>query len=147
MDRLGEVIDLDQGQLYHINAIPHPPLVLGDAVAPITEIWTVSFPLDYPENLQMRFEALMRKLFGVVEQQHICKGSSGGWVLEDINVPGILDQVKSFQAFIGWRSLQECREFHETSTFRDAVAPVEAAAGLLKITLRYYSGTVEDGHA
>lgn len=137
---------MSRGKLYHMHATPHPPLVLSSRVSPVTGIWSIFFPVDYSEDAQYQFNEDVKKLFTMVGKQPICKGSSGGWVVEDIKIPDVTNKVKAFQAFMGWESLRTAREFQQTSTFEEAATPIENARYLVRITKVYYTGTLEDSN-
>lgn len=145
MNRLGEVVKLDEGRLHHVEATPHPPLVLSDRVAPVTEIWLISFPATCPERHQREFEEKMLLFLEVMEKQQIFRGSARGWVLEPLDTGHADSQMSmAYQVFIGWESLSAIQRFQETSTWVNAYLALEDARDLGEIKLVYYSGIQSD---
>lgn len=129
--------------MYHAHLKPHPPNeVLSDHVSPATEILNVYFPLDYSESDQQKFEEGLKKVVAVIEKDaRTYTASSGGWVVEDVEIPGTSEKARMYQALIGWQSVEAHMSFRETQSFKDNIHHLRAAKDLKKLHVTHFHGT------
>lgn len=142
VDSLKSVADLSTLQMYHANFKPHPPSqVLGRSTSPATEILLVYFPTDYSKEDQDKFEADIQKLIAVIKQ-HSDKytGSAGGWVLEELTIPGTEEKAKVYSANLGWKSVEDHLDFRGTDAFKENIHLLRGAKDLKKLTVVHYHG-------
>jgi len=130
--------------MFHAHFTPHPPTeALSDHVSGATEILTAYFPSDYSEADQKTFDDNIRKLVAVVEKEagtsH--KASAGGWVVEELEIPGTSEKGKAYQALIGWQSMEAHMEFRNNKTFQENIPLLRNAKDLKKVAMTHYSGT------
>ena len=143
LDRFGNIAHLDKAQMYHANLTPHPASqVLSDVNTPACETLVVYFPSGYSQADQDKFEEDMKKFVKVVEDNaDTYTGSAGGWIKEELPIPGTEDKGKAYAAFIGWTSVQGHLDFRETQPFKDNVHLLRGAKDLKKLTVIHTSGT------
>ena len=135
--------EISQAQLYHTHLTPFPATeALSDRVSPSTEILMVYFPSDYSQADQDKFVEDFKKLVKAIEDNaDTYRGSAGGWVVEDIPIPGTSDKGKAYSAFIGWRSMEDHMQFRDTKTFKDNAHWLTDAKELKHFTMVHYGGT------
>ncbi len=143
LDRFGMIAHNDQAQMYHVHLTPHPPSqVLSDVNTPACETLVMYFPSDYSQADQDKFEESIKKLVKVVEDNaETYTGSAGGWVVEELPIPGTEEKGKAYAAFIGWTSVQAHMDFRETQAFKDNAHHLRGAKDLKKLTVIHTSGT------
>ena len=109
--------------LYHTHFYPHPPVnALSDINSPTTEILTYYFPTSYSEADQKKFEDDFKKFVSTLEEHASAHtGSAGGWVEEEVDVPGSSEKAKVYVAVLGWQSVEEHRAYQETQHFKDSI--------------------------
>lgn len=129
--------------MYHANLVPHPPSeALSDHVSPATEILVVYFPTDYSESDQQTFVDGVKKVVSVIEKEAgTYTASAGGWIQEEIDIPGTSEKAKAYQAFIGWKSVEDHLAFRETQAFKDNIHHLRQAKDLKKLHVVHYHGT------
>lgn len=129
--------------MYHTTYSPHPAdSALSDHVSPATEILTVYFPADYSESDSSKFVSDIKQLISVIEQNaNTYKASAGGWVEEQLTIPGTSEKAKVYAALIGWTSMEDHLAFRETQAFKDNIHLLRKAKDLKHITVVHYSGT------
>jgi len=124
--------------LYHVHFDPHPPTVALIGSSPIaTENITIYFPTTYSTEDQKAFVDSLNKFVAVIEKtQDISgyKGSVGGWVEEELTVPGSSEKAKGYVCLIAWESVEAHLKYRETQDFKDNSHLLRGAKDL--ITLR-----------
>ncbi|KAJ9651890.1 hypothetical protein H2198_008854 [Neophaeococcomyces mojaviensis] len=144
LDRFSDIADLKNNvSMYHANLKPHPATeALSDHVSPATEILMVFFPADYSEADQKKFEDDLKKLVAVIEKEaKTYTASAGGWVVEEVDIPGTSEKGKAYQVLIGWQSVEAHLAFRETQPFKDNIHLLRGAKDLKTLAVTHYSGT------
>jgi hypothetical protein len=59
--------------------------------------------------------------------------SAGGWVDEDIDIPGTDEKGKAYVLLVGWTSVDAHKEFCETQAFEDNIQSILGVKDLQKI--------------
>lgn len=121
--------------LYHVSFSPYPAPALSDGNAPLAEILRAYFPGTYSEIDKQAFAKNMMRF----EQNAGAKGSSGGWKLEQVPIPGTSETGNVHVTAFGWQSLEEHRSFRETKGFKDNVHLLRDAKDLKKTELVHVS--------
>lgn len=129
--------------MFHTSYTPHPATsALSDHVSPATEILTVHFPTDYSEADQTKFVNDFKKLVSVIEENaKTYTASAGGWIEEELTIPGTDEKSKAYAALIGWTSMEDHLAFRETQAFKDNIHLLRGAKDLKKVEVVHYSGT------
>ena len=142
VEHFGTITSLDKIQLYHANLEPHPPnQVLGRSTSPATEILLLYFPTDYSKADQDKFESDTKKLLGIVEKNSDkYTASAGGWVVEELAIPGTEEKAKAWAGFIGWKSVQDHLDFRFTEVFKENIHLLRGAKDLKKLAVVHYHG-------
>lgn len=142
VERCGKIADLSQMQVFHANLKPHPPSkVLGRSTSPATEILLLYFPTDYSQADQDKFVADMQKLMDVVEKNSDkYTANAGGWVDEELTIPGTEEKAKVYSHHIGWKSVQDHLDFRFTEPFKENIYLLRGAKDLKKFTVVHYHG-------
>lgn len=140
--KFGKVADLSQLQMFHANLKPHPPSqVLSKSNSPATEILLLYFPTDYSQADQDKFEANCQKLLGIVEKNSDkYTASAGGWVIEELTIPGTEEKAKAYSAQIGWKSVQDHLDFRSHEAFKENIHLLRGAKDLKKLAVVHYHG-------
>lgn len=108
--------------VYHAAFSPFPPRrTLSKAHSPVVEIVTIYFPADLPQASQSRVMADIRKFRDVLEGPGGCNASAGGWVLEDMTIPGSDEKSKAFVMMFGWNSVEAHIAFVRTPLVQEHV--------------------------
>ena len=102
----------------------------------------IYFPSDYSQADQDKFVEDIKKLVKAVEDNaETYTGSAGGWVQEELPIPGTSEKGKAYAAFIGWTSVEAHMQFRETQAFKDNIHFLRGAKDLKKLTVVHTSGT------
>ncbi len=127
MDKFAAVLD-GSPLLYHVHFSPHPPSL---AFSEVTEFITAYFPTTYSAEDQKTFHDGMTK-FGnaVTEVWKDCKGTTGGWVVEELDLPKSSEKAKAYVALLGWTSVDAHMAYRETQSFKDNVHLLRGAKDL-----------------
>ncbi|KAK5094249.1 hypothetical protein LTS08_008668 [Lithohypha guttulata] len=143
LERFGQIAVLDKAKLFHAHLSPHPPdEALSDHVSPVTEILNLYFPTDYSDADQNTLVENMKKMVSIIEKEATTqKASAGGWVVEDIEIPGTSEKGKCYQAFIGWDSVEAHMDFRNHQAFKDNIHLLRQAKDLKHLQVVHYSGT------
>lgn len=108
--------------VYHAALSPSPPRrTLSKAHSPVVEIVTISFPANLPQASQNTVTADIRKFRDVLESPGGCNASAGGWVLEDMLIPGSDEKGKAFVMMFGWDSVEAHSAFVKTPVVQEHV--------------------------
>jgi hypothetical protein len=94
--------------LYHARFAPHSPTAaIKDIQSLVTEIITIYFPASYSLEDQKTFEDSLERLIAVFEKNSDgYRASAGGWVEEELIIPGSSEKAKAYVGCIGWRSVE-----------------------------------------
>ncbi|KAK5192463.1 hypothetical protein LTR99_009784 [Exophiala xenobiotica] len=135
--------------LYHAQFTPHPPTAaLSDTTSPTTEIVTMWFPTSYSEEDKKKVVDDAKALVAVVEKEaKTYRASAGGWVEEDIDIPGTDEKGKAYVLLIGWTSVEAHMEFRETNAFKENIHYLRDAKDLKKLEAVHASMTEVTGGA
>ena len=143
LERFGMMTDISKGKLYHAHLTPFPATeALSDRVSPATEILMVYFPSDYSQADQDKFvEDFKRFVKAIEDNAKTYTASAGGWVVEDLTIPGTSEKGKAYAAFIGWTSMEDHMQFREAQAFKDNRHWLTDAKDLQHFEVVHYSGT------
>ena len=110
----------------------------------MTEIATMWFPTSYSQEDQDQVAENAKALASVLEKEATTyKASVGGWVDEEIDVPGTNgEKGKAYVLLIGWTSVEAHIEFRTTQAFKDNIHYLRGAKDLKKIEAVHASCTV-----
>jgi hypothetical protein len=117
--------------VFHARFQPHPPNIL--ASAPVTEVMTSYFPIDYSAEDQKQYDTGTRAFLGAC--QMIAGGplsSSAGWVEEMLESEGG-EMAKAYVALLGWESVEHHMAFRETQAFKELTGKMNRPKGLQKM--------------
>ncbi|EXJ81149.1 hypothetical protein A1O3_07438 [Capronia epimyces CBS 606.96] len=128
-------------RFYHVHFDPHPPTVaLADGGPFATEFITFYFPADYSEEDQKAVEERVKKLVKVIEgTAKGFKGSAGGWVAEELDLPDGSAKAKAFIGLLGWESVEAHLKFRGTQAFSDNIHLLREAKDLKKLAVFHVS--------
>ena len=143
LERFGQIADVSKAQLFHAHLTPHPATeALSDRVSPATEILTVYFPNDYSQADQDQFLEDIKKLVKAIEDNaETYTGSAGGWVEEEIPIPGTSDKGKAYIALIGWKSMEDHIAFRSHPALKENMHWLQEAKDIKHYSVVHYSGT------
>lgn len=80
---------------------------------------------------QKAFEDNLERLVAVFEKKSDgYRASAGGWVEEELSIPGNSEKAKAYVGCIGWRSVEAHMLFRETQAFKDNVHWLRGAKDL-----------------
>lgn len=98
--------------MYHAALTPFPARhALSKSHSPVTEIVTFYFAADFPEESYDKISSDTEKFRKALERPGGANHSSGGWVLELVDLPDNQGKGKAFIMVIGWDSIaahEEC---------------------------------------
>ncbi|KAL6242877.1 hypothetical protein RBB50_009977 [Rhinocladiella similis] len=122
-------------KLYHAHFVPHPPrAVLSNTTTPTTEIVHMYFPTSYSDQDKKKVADDTKALIAVLEKEaSTYRATAGGWVEEDVNIPGTEEKAKAFVLLIGWTSVEAHLAFRETKAFAENVHLLRDAKDLKKL--------------
>ena len=120
---------------HHVEFSPYPAPALSGVNAPLVEILRAYFPSSYSESDKQTFSENMMRF----EQNAGAEGSSGGWMLEQVPIPGTSENGNVHVTAFGWQSLEAHRAFRETQGFKDNVHLLANAKDMKKTELVHVS--------
>lgn len=131
LDLFDKIVHNNQSQMFHAHLQPHPPSeALNREVSPTTAILAIYFPVDYSHADQQVFEEGWNKLIAAVKRDSgSCTGYSGGWILEELTVPGCQERSKVYAAYIGFQSVEAHVAYGETQSVRENIHYLREAKG------------------
>jgi hypothetical protein len=132
---LDDVIDQCEGPplLYHVHVEPAPPT---RAFGEVTEFIQIYFPADYSPEDQKVFHENMKKFGGIVEDNwKECRGTAGGWVVEELEDPKSGSKAKVYVELIGWVSVDSHMRYRETQAFKDSIHLLRGAKDLKNLAV------------
>ncbi len=92
------------------------------------------FPTLYSQEDQDRVGDNVNGFVSVLEKElETYRASAGGWVDEEIDIPGTDEKGKAYVLLIGWTSVEAHMEFRATKAFKDNVETLSGAKDLKKI--------------
>lgn len=134
IDKMGTILG-GSAKAYHARFDPHPATAaLSKTTSPATEIVTMWFPTSY--SLEDREKVVQRvKSFVTVleEEATTYTACAGGWVDEEIDVPGEEEKGEAYVFLVGWTSVEAHLDFQKTQAFKDNIHYIMEAKGLRKI--------------
>jgi len=134
LDYFGNILG-GPGKAHHARFTPNPPIAaLSGSTSPTTEIVTNWFPTSYSQEDQSKFVKNVNSFVFVLEKQaKNYRASAGGWVDEDIDIPGTDEKGKVYVLLVGWTSVEAHMEFRDTQAFKDSIHYILASKDLKKI--------------
>jgi len=127
--------------LYHAHFDPHPPpAALTDSSSLATETITLYFPPSYSSEDQKEVETNVQKLIDVIAKHADgYKASVGGWVEEELPLPGESEKAKAYVGLIAWVSVEAHLRFRETQVFKDNIHFLRGAKDLKTVRMVHVS--------
>ena len=119
---------------------PHPPdEVLSDHSSPATEILTFYFPKSIDKE---KFESDLKKFIKTIEDDSDTHTSSaGGWIEEELPLPGSDEKCLAYQCFLGWKSVEAHMAHREKQSFKDNIHLIRGNKDLKHLHVVHYHGT------
>lgn len=78
----------------------------------------------------------MIKFGGIVDKAwEGCRGSAGGWVAEELDLPGGSEKGKAYVMLIGWTSVDSHMKYRETQSFKDNIHLLRGAKDLKNLAV------------
>lgn len=124
--------------VYHAELTPFPPNTLSKPTSAVTEIATIYFPADISKESQDKVISDTTRFRDAVGSG--CNASSGGWVLEDVDLPGQEKKGKAFIMMFGWDSIEAHTECVKTAKVQEHV-PLIVGLGQVGLEMCHVSLT------
>jgi hypothetical protein len=122
--------------VYHAELTPEPTLgTLTQPQSPVTEVVTIYLPADLSQASQDKIASDTRKFREVLEVPGGCITSSGGWVLEEVGIPGQDKKGKAFIMMFGWDSIEAHTSFVKTAKVQEHVHLIAGLVGLISLDM------------
>lgn len=120
---------------YHARFDPHPATAaLSNTTSPATEIVTMWFPILYSPEDRDRVVERVKSFVAVLEKDATTyTACAGGWVDEEIDVPGEEERGSAYVFLVGWTSVEAHLDFQKTQAFKDNIHYIMEAKDLRKI--------------
>lgn len=100
------------------------------------------FPADYSDADKKTFVENFKKLIAAVENNaDTHKASAGGWVVEQLPIPGTSEKGLVWTALIGWESVEAHLAFRQTQAFKDNIHWFRGAKDIKHVDVVHYHGT------
>lgn len=100
------------------------------------------FPTSYSEEDKKKVADDTKALIAVLEKEaSTYRATAGGWVEEDLVIPGTNEKAKAFVLLIGWTSVEAHMAFRETKAFAENVHFLRGAKDLKKLEALHASLT------
>ena len=78
----------------------------------------------------------MTKFLGTLgENAKEYRGSSGGWSVDEVTIPGTSEKAKAYVTLIGWSSVEAHSAYREGQAFKDNIHYLREAKDLKKMTM------------
>lgn len=133
MESIGSTLNGNPPNMYHVHFDPHPPSV---AFSGVTEFLTAYFPTTYSAEDQKTFHENVKKFGSIVtDAWKDCKGTTGGWVVEEQDLPGSSEKAKAYVTLIGWTSVEAHLQYRETQSFKDNIYLLRGAKDLKNVVM------------
>lgn len=117
--------------LFHVHLEPFPPTA---ALAEVTEFIRVYFPVDYSAEDQKTFHDNLVKFGSIVKRDWAeCRGTAGGWAVEEVVDPKSSEKAKIYVCWIGWPSVESHMKYRETQSFKDNIHLLRGAKDMKNI--------------
>lgn len=141
LEQFGQIAKIDQAQLYHVHLTPHPAdEVLSDHVSPATEILTLYFPANFSRKEE--FVKNLKQFISTIENDSDTHTSSaGGWVEEELTIPGTSEKGTAYQCLLGWTSVEAHMAHREKQSFKDNIHLIRGDKDLKHLAVVHYHGT------
>ncbi|KEF58322.1 uncharacterized protein A1O9_06248 [Exophiala aquamarina CBS 119918] len=128
--------------IYHAELTPEPaPGILTKPQSPVTEVATIYFPVDLPELTQEKVVSDTKKFRAILDTPDGCIASSGGWVLEEVEIPGQDKKGKAFIMMFGWESIEAHNSFVKTPKVQEHVHLIAGLGGLISLDMCHVAFT------
>ena len=128
--------------VYHAELTPFPPRrTLSKAYSPVTEVVTLYFSLDLAKASQDKIASDTRKFRDILAGPGGCNASAGGWVLEEVSIPGQEERGKAFIMMMGWDSVDAHNEFIKTPVVQEHEYLIMDIVGRISLNMCHVSLT------
>lgn len=130
--------------MYHVQFDPYPPrAALNGTTSPATEIVHMYFPNSYSAQDKEKVVHDIKAFIAVLEREAgtAYRASTGGWVEEEVHVPGTTEKATAYVLLIGWTSVEAHMSFRETKAFADNAQLLLGAKDLKKVEVMHASLT------
>lgn len=96
---------------------------------------TIYFPVDLPKASQEKITSNTREFRELLEVPGGCITSSGGWVLEEMVIPGQDKKGRAFQIMFGWDSIDAHNSFVKTPKIQEHVHLIAGLEGMISLDM------------
>jgi hypothetical protein len=111
------------------------------AYSPVVEIVTIYFPIDIARTSRDRVVSATKEFRDILQGNGGCIASSGGWILEEVSIPGHEEKGKAFIMTIGWSSVEDHDEFVKTPIVQSHAHLIGDLVGMISLTMCHVSLT------
>lgn len=104
------------------------------------------FPTSYSKEDQDKVAENAKAAIAIVEKEaKEYRASAGGWVEEEVDIPGTSEKAKAYVLLIGWTSVEAHLEFRSHSAFKDVIPLLRGNKDLKKLEAVHASLTETTG--
>ncbi|KAK5064806.1 hypothetical protein LTR84_000640 [Exophiala bonariae] len=121
--------------VYHVELTAFPPNAISKPMSPVAEIVTIYFPSNLSTESQHKIVSNTGKFRSVLADPGGCNASSGGWIMEEVEVPGQGNKGRAFVMIFGWDSIEAHTECVKTPRVQEHVHLIAELEGTTRWTV------------
>lgn len=121
--------------VYHAELTSVPANAISKPTSTVAEIVTIYFPSDIAKESQDKVASDTKKFREVLAGPGGCNASCGGWVLEEIDVPGKGTKGRAFVMMFGWDSIEAHNECVKTPRVQEHVHLIAGLSGMIGLEM------------
>jgi hypothetical protein len=108
----------------------------------LTEITTLYFPVQLASQDQSQVAISVERFVTNIEKDKEARNASvGGWVDEEIEIPGSEGKGRAYVLLTGWQTQVDSKEFKKTHAYNDQVSRLEEGGRLKRLETRHFTLT------